>query len=37
MLPMILLLASALDDPCALLSRADIRNVFAWNVAAGRA
>ncbi len=35
MLPMILLLASALDDPCALLSRADIRNVFAWNVAAG--
>lgn len=35
MLPMMLLLASALDDPCALLTRADIRNVFAWNVGAG--
>lgn len=35
MLSMIFLLASAIDDPCALVSRADIRSVFAWNVGAG--
>jgi|GEM_PF-5950980 len=31
----ILALAAALDDPCALLSRADIKRVFGWSVGAG--
>lgn len=35
MFPMLLLLASAIDDPCALLTRTDIHEVFAWNVDPG--
>lgn len=35
MFPMMLLLGSVLDDPCAVLTRADIRTVFAWSVGAG--
>ena len=35
MFAMFFFLATAIDDPCALLSRTDIRNVFAWNVGAG--
>jgi hypothetical protein len=31
----ILALAASLDDPCALLSRADIKRAFGWSVGAG--